>query len=281
MTFDIEADWTLNLFCNYDCEYCFSRSDTEHSWWDTSRGTIPGLLQPHGKNLALPFDRRRAILSIGFRLLCQALTSTHYISHQFQLSARSGCATLPAKIDPARVQCVHGACMWGSAIGEKAGESAGHVKCLLERNFPVLGSLVMTLEAFAEFPRVAESFSDLGVPLIPKAIRGLHQGAVSRKAYTEAEAYPIPSFSEQAAIVAKNSIWQPDRPPSILFLTGSIWTVSRSRITMFPPETYLFPSAYERENLPLAARRQCSATFFERGSTLVFENRPGDDGTVP
>src|SRR5262249_1999453 len=30
MLFNIEADWTLNLLCNYDCAYCFSRASTEH-----------------------------------------------------------------------------------------------------------------------------------------------------------------------------------------------------------------------------------------------------------
>src|SRR5215471_4403287 len=30
MLFNIEADWTLNLLCNYDYTYCFSRASTEH-----------------------------------------------------------------------------------------------------------------------------------------------------------------------------------------------------------------------------------------------------------
>ena len=30
MIFDIEADWTLNLLCNYDCTYCISRAPKEH-----------------------------------------------------------------------------------------------------------------------------------------------------------------------------------------------------------------------------------------------------------
>ena len=95
MTFDIEADWTLNLFCNYDCEYCFSRSDTEHS--------LVGRISPEqyldffnstGKIWLFHLTGGEPFFHPDFVRLCQA---------------------------PRAFNVCIAECMWGSAICERAG----------------------------------------------------------------------------------------------------------------------------------------------------------------
>jgi hypothetical protein len=78
-----------------------------------------------------------------------------------------------------------------------------NVTSLLERGFPVFGSLVMTRSAFADFPRVARLFATVGVPLIPKAIRGRYEGRWYPQANTEAGRTQFRRFPEEAERVAK------------------------------------------------------------------------------
>jgi MoaA/NifB/PqqE/SkfB family radical SAM enzyme len=283
MTFDIEADWTLNLFCNYDCEYCFSRSDKEHS--------LVGRITPEqyvdffnstGKTWLFHLTGGEPFFHPDFVRLCQALTSRHYISLNSNLSSSQHVRDFAAKIDPTRVQCVH----CGVHVGERDrrkgwGNLLANVKCLLGRNFPVLGSLVMTPDAFAEYPRVAKSFEDLGVPLIPKAIRGSHQGRWYPQAYTEAERIQFRSFSDQAALVAKNSIWQPDRRTINPLL-------DRQHLDGFPDFTgipcsagKLFVSIGYDGKIFRCGQKTLLGDIFERRLDLFSESRPCDDEYCP
>ena len=161
------------------------------------------------------------------------------------------------------------------------GNLLANVKCLLERKFPVLGSLVMTPEAFAEFPRVAKSFTDLGVPLIPKAIRGSHQGRWYPQAYTEAERNQFLSFSDQAALVAKTSIWQPDRR-TINPLLDSQHLEGFPDFTGIPCSAgKLFVSIGYDGKIFRCGQKTMLGDIFERKLNLFSESRPCDDEYCP
>jgi MoaA/NifB/PqqE/SkfB family radical SAM enzyme len=143
--------------------------------------------------------------------LCRTLTSRHFISVNSNLSSHR-VRDFAAEIDRSRVQYVH----CGVHVEERDRRKGWrnllpNVASLLERGFPVFASLVMTPSAFAQFPRVADLFTALGVPLIPKAIRGSYEGRWYPQAYTEAERTQFRRFSEQAAIIARNSTWRPDQ----------------------------------------------------------------------
>jgi len=206
MTFDIEADWTLNLLCNYDCEYCFSRASIEHP--------LVGRMSPEqyldffdstGKIWLLHLSGGEPFFHPDFVGLCRTLTSRHYISLNSNLSSPR-VRNFAADIDPSRVKYLH----CGVHVEERDRRKGWrnlevNVWSLLERGFPVFASLVMTPSVFADFPRAADLFTDLGVPLIPKAIRGLYEGRWYPQAYTEAERIQFRSFSEQAELIAKSA----------------------------------------------------------------------------
>jgi len=114
--------------------------------------------------------------------------------------------------------------------------------------------------------RECRIISDLGVPLIRRRF-----GAPSRplypQAYTEAERIQFQSFSEQAAIVAKEQHLADRSPPSILFL-------DRQHLDGFPDFTgipcsarKLFVSIGYDGKIFRCGQRQCSVDIFERRST--------------
>jgi MoaA/NifB/PqqE/SkfB family radical SAM enzyme len=211
MKFDIEADWALNLLCNYDCAYCFSRASTEHP--------LVGRMSPEeyldffdstGKTWLLHLTGGEPFFHPDFVRLCRTLTSRHYISLNSNLSS-SRVREFAAEIDPARVRYVH----CGVHVEERDRRNAwrnlqSNLACLLDRGFPLFASQVMTPAAFAEFPRVADLLAKARVPLMPKALRGSHQGRWYPQAYTEDERTQFRRFSEQAERIAATNPWQPD-----------------------------------------------------------------------
>ena len=172
MTFDIEASWLLNLLCNFECAYCSSRAPIEHP--------LVGRLTPEqyldffdstGKTWMIHFTGGEPFFHPDFLRLCQTLTSRHYISINSNLSSPR-VRDFAANVEASRVQLIHCAVHVEQRDRRKGWRNLqSNVTALLESGFPVFASLVMTPAAFAEFPRVADLFATLGVPLIPKAIR--------------------------------------------------------------------------------------------------------------
>src|SRR5664279_2735400 len=102
--FDIEADWTLSLFCNYKCDYCFFRSSTqppfagrvsteEHLEFFNSTGRVWLLHLTGGEPFLYP----------DFVQLCKALVSRHFICINSNLSS-SRVPVFAAEVDPSRVK---------------------------------------------------------------------------------------------------------------------------------------------------------------------------------
>ncbi len=153
MTFDIEADWKLNLLCNYDCEYCFSRASTEHR--------LVGRISPERYLDFFDSTERTWLLHLtggepffhpDFVHLCRTLTSRHYISLTSNLTSHR-VENFAADIDASRVQYVHCGVHAEERDRRKGWpQLLANVGFLLERGFPVFASLVMTPSAFADLP---------------------------------------------------------------------------------------------------------------------------------
>ncbi len=280
MTFDIEADWTLNRLCNYDCDYCADHSLTEHH--------LVGRISPQqyldffdstGKVWLLHLTGGEPILHRDFLSLCQALTSRHYISLNSNLSSPR-VRDFAARVDPSRVQFVHCAVHVEQRDRRKGWKSLqANLTALLERGFPLFASLVMTPAAFSEFPRVAESFTTLGVPLIPKSIRGAYEGRWYPQAYTETERAQFRRFSEQAELIAMTSPGQPFRHnPTVNPL------VNREFLDGFPNFTGIPCSAgrttvaisYDGDIFRCGPRTRLG-NIFEQRLDLLAADRPCDD----
>ncbi len=212
MMYDIEADWVLNLLCNYDCEYCFSRTSTEHPL--VGRMTpeqLLGFFNSAQKTWLFHLTGGEPFFYPDFVHLCRTLTSGHYISLNSNLCSRL-VPEFAAAIDVSRVQYIH----CGVHVEERDRRNGWrnlltNVTSLVERGFPVFASLVMTPAAFPEFPRVEQSFTALGVPLIPKAIRGPYRGRWYPQAYTKTERTLFRWYSELTELTWRASSRLPDR----------------------------------------------------------------------
>lgn len=206
--FDIEADWTLHLLCNYSCKYCFFRASTQQP---LIRRISPDqyleFFNSTGKTWLLHLTGGEPFLDPDFVRLCQTLTSQHYISVNSNLSSKR-VRVFAAEVDASRVQFIHCGVHLEERDSRKGWQNLeGNVTSLLERGMPLFASLVMTPSAFADYPRVADMFTSLGVALIPKAIRGAYNNRWYPQAYTKSERNEFRRLSEQAELAAKSSMW--------------------------------------------------------------------------
>ncbi|MGD0001899.1 MAG: radical SAM protein [Bryobacteraceae bacterium] len=284
MTFDIEASWLLNLLCNFECSYCASRAPIEHP--------LVGRLTPEqyldffnstGKTWMIHFTGGEPFFYPDFLRLCQTLTSRHYISINSNLSAPR-VRDFAANVDASRVQFIHCAVHVEQRDRRKGwGNLQTNVTALLESGFPLFASLVMTPAAFAEFPRVAEWFASLGVPLIPKAIRGAFERRWYPQAYSAAERAQFRRFSEKAELTLRTAAGQPFRHhPTINPL------LDRDYIDGIPDFTGIscsagrtFVSIGYDGNISRCGQKTLLGNIFERRLDLFAEDRPCDDEFCP
>lgn len=284
MTFDIEAAWTVNLLCNYDCEYCFSRSSTEHPLVGRfSAEEFLDFFDSTGKIWLLHISGGEPFFHPDFVHLCRTIASRHYISLNSNFSS-GRVREFAAEIDPSRVQSLHCGVHWEERDRRKAWPAlAANLQPLVERGFPLYASLVMTPATFAEFPRVERFFRALGVPLLPKAIRGAYQGRWYPQAYTEDERAQFRRFADRAELAAGAGSRLPNRRDAAVDPL-----LDRDYLEGFPDFTGVQCSAgrnyvsilYDGTILR-CGQKTVLGNIFERRLDLYPEDRPCDDRTCP
>jgi MoaA/NifB/PqqE/SkfB family radical SAM enzyme len=198
---DIEADWVINEFCNYSCTYCFHHTTVPDSmvgaptpaeYADFFRGT--------GMRWLFHFTGGEPLLYPGFVDLCAALTDDHFVALNTNLTtevADAFCATVPAD----RVDYIHG------ALHPRQRERRDGLQALTRRvvklrdaGFPLFLSCVMEPGAFAIFPALFEHFAAIGVPLLPKALRGTFAGAPFPESYSGEQRELFRDFAARAML---------------------------------------------------------------------------------
>jgi MoaA/NifB/PqqE/SkfB family radical SAM enzyme len=147
----------------------------------------------------------------------------------------------------------------------------------------VFASVVMTPSAFADFPRVEQSFTALGVPLIPKAIRGPYGGRWYPQAYTKAERAQFRRYSEQTELTREASSRLPDRHGATVNPL-----LDRDYLDGLPDFTGILCSAGRRfVSIDYdGVIRRCGlktvlGNLLERRLDLLSEDRPCDDEYCP
>jgi MoaA/NifB/PqqE/SkfB family radical SAM enzyme len=189
-----------------------------------------------------------------------------------------------ANVEASRVQLIHCAVHVEQRDRRKGWRNLqSNVTALLESGFPVFASLVMTPAAFAEFPRVADLFATLGVPLIPKAIRGAFERRWYPQAYTESERAQFCRFSEQAALTVRTAAGQPFRHhPTINPLLDRDYIDGIPDFTGIPCSAgRTFVSIGYDGNISRCGQKTLLGNIFERRLDLFAEDRPCDDEFCP
>jgi len=197
----IEADWLLNDACNLKCLYCFG-SGTAKPARAGRRRVDPAryldFFNATGKIWRLHLTGGEPFLYPGFVELCNVLSRGHLLSLNSNLSS-ARVRDFAETVDPSRVEYLH--CSLHLQERDRLGSwqmLENNLSALVSRNFRVFASQVMTPESFAAFPAAAERLAELGVALLPKALRGLFEGKWYPHSYSEREKALFCTLSEEA-----------------------------------------------------------------------------------
>lgn len=210
--YEIEADWILNEFCNYACDYCFSHAKIEHQLAGSiSAKEYLDFFNSTGKTWLFHFTGDEPLFYPNFSELCQVLSTKHLIALNSNLSTGE-IQRFADLIDSCRVEYIH--------CGVHPQERESHrgyaqlmnrLEVLLQKGFAVFASCVMVPTLFTEFEKLQNEFHAVDVPLIPKSIRGNYQGKSYPASYTGAHRTALMEFSEKARSFVFSSKWIPMR----------------------------------------------------------------------
>jgi len=279
----VEADWVLNDFCNYDCEYCFFHSKEHESVGLISPQEYLDFFDKTDKVWLFHFTGGEPLFYPGFAELCRVLSTSHYIALNSNLASNE-ILRFAELVDPERVEYIH--C---SVHPQQRELHNGHlelltrVRALSEGGYAIFASCVMTPAVFAKFEEIQNLFLSLDVPLIPKSLRGTYRGRPYPESYTDGQREQLQAFAASAEKVARRSPWRPFRSqPTINPL------LDRHFLDGFPDFTDIACSAgvnFVRikpdGNIYRCGRNSLMGNLFDRKLELYGNSRPCDDSCCP
>jgi organic radical activating enzyme len=205
MNFDVEADWIINMLCNYNCQYCTSRSDEENDkvllytpeWYAK-------FFKQTGKTWMLhisggePFVWNKAVD------VMIALSQDHYLSFNTNGTQSLRLARFAHEVNPSRVEYFH----IGTHFEERTrndgwSELYSNMRMLKKWGFTVFASLVMERSAFQHFRTVSRiMWEETGCVLVPKTEMHL----------TDSDSYTLPEKDQ-----LEHFVWEIlDKHPELL-----------------------------------------------------------------
>lgn len=198
--YDVEAQWIINLICNYTCDYCFSSAPEDPDL----AGKVPpqacaDFFRSTGKTWLFHLTGGEPFASRSFVELCTALSQDHFLAINSNLASQRVRAFVQS-VSPKRVVSIH--CGVHPEEREKRNGwplLLDNLRILVEAGFPVIASCVMTPDAFALYERAGERLDSVGVPLIPKLVRGPYRGQHYPQSYSVAQREQFLRFSDLAA----------------------------------------------------------------------------------
>ena len=203
--YQVEADWIINEFCNYSCAYCFHHTSVP----DNVAGALTAeeyaeFFRSTGRTWLFHFSGGEPLLYPRFVDLCAALTADHVIALNSNITTAAAdefCETVP----PDRVDYVHCAVHpQQRAKGDGLQALTRRVIRFRDAGFPLFLSCVMEPGAFASFPSLFDHFASLGVPLLPKALRGMFAGKPFPESYSAEQREQFSRFSMNATELVRN-----------------------------------------------------------------------------
>ena len=174
MKCDIEVNWLLNVYCNYDCRYCYCRGTNKKKAFrgDPDTAKIVKAFDQSGLKWLIYMSGGEPFFYPNFIELCKGLTKRHMISINTNLS-HNKVYEFADTIDPQRVRCLHISVHIEEL--QKLGlvdEFIKKYRYLQEKGFYVFASYVMYPAFLQRFDRDYAYFKEQGIILRPKLFRG-------------------------------------------------------------------------------------------------------------
>jgi len=197
MNYDVWADWQINFFCNFRCEYCFSKSD--------GRKENPEFNGCSVERITAGFDRTNLVwllhmsggepfLHPKFVELCRRLTRRHFISLNSNIST-CNVYEFAEQIGSERVAFVHCSLHFDERVRLGLIEDfIAKYHFLEKRGFNVFATQVLYPPILSRFNRIFKFFLNRGIVIKPKIFRGSYNQRCYPTSYTEAERAKILGF---------------------------------------------------------------------------------------
>jgi len=171
---DIEFDWLINYFCNFNCNYCFTKDSNKNVFEGIS--DIEKIVDGFNKiNLTclINITGGEPFLYPDFIKLCQKLTKKHILVIDTNLSTND-ILKFTQNISPEKIRCIH------TSLHITERERLGLVddfiekyKLLEKEGFYVFVTYVMHPSLIDRFKKDYDYFKSKGIILRPKLLRGI------------------------------------------------------------------------------------------------------------
>ena len=217
IAYEVEADWILLRTCNFRCSYCgipeadlgakINLHATPAEWLAAFNST--------GKSWLLHLTGGEPSVYPDFVELCEQLTRHHYLSLNTNLS--HPCLDVFAeRVDPDRVHFINAALHYEERENKDPVEHfIERVRKLNTRGFNVLVSSVMTPQVSGAFAELQAYFEANGLFIIPKVMRGWHEGRLYPDAYTMRQRRLVREHLESARAKYATTLARMKEPPTI------------------------------------------------------------------
>ncbi len=173
MNYDIEADWLLNDYCNFNCGYCFDSTNKLKKYKgniDTKR-VVDGF-NNKGMKWLIHMSGGEPLFFPNIIELCSELTKNHFISLNTNLS-HNNIYQFSQRVNPKRVRFIH------CSLHIEERERLKLVRDFIDKynnlrkcGFFVFASYVLHPSIFHKFKSDYDYFKSRGVILQPKAFHG-------------------------------------------------------------------------------------------------------------
>ena len=223
MKYDVEADFSPTMACNFRCAYCLvplgirsakpALHGTHDQWEDGFDAT--------GKTWLIHTTGGEPFSYPGFVALCEQLTRRHFLSINSNLSYRS-VDDFAERINPGRVHYINAALHYEEQL-RRASLDAFIVRVhkLCDAQFNVLVSQVMTPQMVESLPAVSACLESRGLSVIPKMLRGRFEGKRYPDAYSAEHRARIREYLAAARLKYAAVIERMTEPPTINMFADS------------------------------------------------------------
>jgi MoaA/NifB/PqqE/SkfB family radical SAM enzyme len=187
MHYDVEADWTILLGCNYRCDYCYFSADqlSEKIRARASPEEWRRAFDATGRTWLLHLTGGEPTAYPNFVGLCETLTGGHYVSINTNLSL-DGVLGFIGRIDPARVHYFHASFHPGERDRKRGLD--GFIRraiALRDAGFVMLLTVVATPAILERFDEIVAPVRQAGLQIAPKILRESYRGRNYPESYSE------------------------------------------------------------------------------------------------
>lgn len=261
----IRAEWQLNIFCNFNCSYCYFTQK------DRTNPRLVGYSDVDAWVKA--FDQTGRVWQIGitggepflhprFVELCKKLTQKHTIDITTNLSTNN-INTFCEGVDPAKVTSINASLHIQERERLRSKDDfAKNFHCLKENGFKVRVSQVMFPSILGRFSDIFNEFQKRGIIIRPKMFKGDYLGKSYPGGYSEDEKKLILSFDQKT-----DELEKPD------WLLIKVRRPGGSRFTNFQCNKETLDGYLSFQGIPCAAGKEFVIIRFN-GDVLRCDDDP-------